>query len=104
MATSTKLRDIQPGRLLQIAAKDGKRATAMEVRGVRLFQKAAQVSGVKLMRNGEVHTSGKVHSILVEDGDFLVTWDASNDVAAETSAPAAVATDPFSTPDAVNAS
>jgi hypothetical protein len=75
MANSTKLRDIQPGRLLQIAEKNGKRPTSMVVKGVRQFQSAAQVSGVKLMRNGEPHSSGKTHFTLVEDGDFLVTWE-----------------------------
>lgn len=100
MANSTKLRDIQPGRLLQVAAKEGKRATAMEIRGVRLFQKAAQVSGVKLMRNGEPHTSGKTHSILVEDGDFLVTWEQETTQAD----PIAAVADPFSAPDAADAS
>lgn len=74
MSVSTKLKDIQPGRVLQIAAANGRRASSMLIDDVRKFQNAAQVKGVKLGRNGQPHASGKVHSVLVENGDFLVTW------------------------------
>ena len=78
---SGKIKDIQPGRVLElveIPGTDGRKArkaTAFVVTGVRRFRSAIEVTGVKLDRAGNPHRSGKEHTVDAVEGEFRVSWN-----------------------------
>jgi hypothetical protein len=72
---SSKFADIQPGRVIEIAATGAAKPVAVQITEVIRFSTETKVLGYKLTRNGAPHPKGRVKSFTPEAGRFLVKWD-----------------------------